>query len=133
MLIISGRKVFYERNMYESFKTVYGLNNYTIDYICKHIGVNRYTNFNKFNYYGNFQLTSLLYKFFLYTEHNLESLLKKKQLNNINKLKKINCYRGLRHKLALPVRGQRTHTNSNTIKFLKKKKKVQRRYSKRNK
>ncbi len=32
----------------------------------------------------------------------------------INFLKEINCYRGLRHSLHLPVRGQRTHTNSRT-------------------
>ncbi len=33
---------------------------------------------------------------------------------NIKRLKDINCYRGLRHKLNLPVRGQRTRTNART-------------------
>ena len=45
--------------------------------------------------------------------YNLE---KNKALNNITKYKKIKNYRGIRHMLRLPVRGQRTHTNANTIK-----------------
>ena len=39
-----------------------------------------------------------------------------KILNNIEKYKKLKNYRGMRHTLKLPVRGQRTHTNANTIK-----------------
>lgn len=35
---------------------------------------------------------------------------------NIKRLQEINCYRGLRHKKRLPVRGQRTKTNSRTRK-----------------
>ncbi len=35
---------------------------------------------------------------------------------NIKRLKDLNCYRGIRHKRGLPVRGQRTHTNARTRK-----------------
>ena len=35
---------------------------------------------------------------------------------NIKRLKDLNCYRGMRHKRGLPVRGQRTHTNARTRK-----------------
>jgi small subunit ribosomal protein S13 len=35
---------------------------------------------------------------------------------NIKRLMDINCYRGIRHKRGLPVRGQRTHTNARTRK-----------------
>jgi ribosomal protein S13 len=51
-----------------------------------------------------------------------EQLKKKKTLKeknfhlNINFLKKIKCYKGIRHVLNLPVRGQRTHTNAKTSK-----------------
>ncbi len=46
---------------------------------------------------------------------------------NIKRLMEIGCYRGIRHKRGLPVRGQRTHTNARTRKgprpgALKKKK-----------
>ena len=39
---------------------------------------------------------------------------------NIKRLIEINCYRGIRHKMGLPVRGQRTHTNARTRKGPKK-------------
>ena len=35
---------------------------------------------------------------------------------NIKRLKDMGCYRGIRHKKGLPVRGQRTHTNARTRK-----------------
>jgi len=35
---------------------------------------------------------------------------------NIKRLMDLGCYRGLRHRRGLPVRGQRTHTNSRTRK-----------------
>lgn len=35
---------------------------------------------------------------------------------NIKRLKDLNCYRGVRHRKGLPVRGQRTHTNARTRK-----------------
>jgi small subunit ribosomal protein S13 len=35
---------------------------------------------------------------------------------NIKRLMDIGCYRGLRHRRGLPVRGQRTHTNARTHK-----------------
>ncbi|MGX7458827.1 ribosomal protein uS13 [Candidatus Vidania fulgoroideorum] len=42
------------------------------------------------------------------------NLLKNKVKDNILNLIKINCYRGIRHRLRLPVRGQRTRSNSRT-------------------
>lgn len=39
---------------------------------------------------------------------------------NIKRLKEINCYRGIRHRRGLPVRGQRTKTNARTRKGPKK-------------
>ncbi|MGX7589387.1 ribosomal protein uS13 [Candidatus Vidania fulgoroideorum] len=44
--------------------------------------------------------------------NNLGSFLKKEKRSNIKRLIDIRCYRGLRHKKHLPVRGQRTRTNS---------------------
>ena len=43
---------------------------------------------------------------------------------NIKRLVELNCYRGLRHKKNLPVRGQRTHSNSKTVRKLKKRNKT---------
>ncbi|MBI2345258.1 30S ribosomal protein S13 [Candidatus Dependentiae bacterium] len=49
-------------------------------------------------------------------EHLTEGDLRKEVLMNIKRLQEIGCYRGLRHKRGLPVRGQRTKTNARTRK-----------------
>jgi len=48
-------------------------------------------------------------------ETKLEGDLRREVSQNIKRLKDIKCYRGLRHAKKLPVRGQRTKTNSRTI------------------
>ncbi|PIS41532.1 MAG: 30S ribosomal protein S13 [Candidatus Kerfeldbacteria bacterium CG08_land_8_20_14_0_20_42_7] len=47
--------------------------------------------------------------------YKLEGDLRREKLMNIKRLKEINTYRGTRHSKGLPVRGQRTKTNSRTI------------------
>ncbi|RUA01759.1 MAG: 30S ribosomal protein S13, partial [Candidatus Neomarinimicrobiota bacterium] len=46
----------------------------------------------------------------------VEGDLRKEVTMNIKRLMEIGCYRGLRHRRNLPVRGQRTHTNARTRK-----------------
>jgi small subunit ribosomal protein S13 len=50
----------------------------------------------------------------------VEGDLRREEQMNIKRLIEIGCYRGLRHRRALPVRGQRTRTNSRTRKGPKK-------------
>ncbi|ACT34276.1 putative 30S ribosomal subunit protein S13 [Candidatus Hodgkinia cicadicola Dsem] len=47
----------------------------------------------------------------------VEGGLRLKVRADINKLRRMGCYRGLRHRLGLPVRGQRTRTNAHTRKY----------------
>lgn len=47
-------------------------------------------------------------------EHKVEGALRSEVQMNIKRLIDIGCYRGLRHRRNLPVRGQRTHTNART-------------------
>ena len=49
-------------------------------------------------------------------EYVIEGRLRRELQQNITRLKEINSYRGMRHKRGLPVRGQRTKTNSRTRK-----------------
>ena len=49
-------------------------------------------------------------------EGKVEGDLRKDVGLDIKRLMEINCYRGLRHRRGLPVRGQRTHTNARTRK-----------------
>ncbi|AEB09286.1 30S ribosomal protein S13 [Desulfobacca acetoxidans] len=48
--------------------------------------------------------------------HKVEGDLRREISMNIKRLMDIGCYRGLRHRKSLPVRGQRTHTNARTRK-----------------
>lgn len=49
-------------------------------------------------------------------DYMVEGDLRKDKSLNIKRLIEIGCYRGIRHKRKLPVRGQRTKTNARTIK-----------------
>ncbi len=49
-------------------------------------------------------------------EYKVEGDLRRETSMNINRLMDLGCYRGLRHRKGLPVRGQRTHTNARTRK-----------------
>ena len=48
--------------------------------------------------------------------HTVEGDLRRQTSMNIKRLMDLACYRGLRHRKGLPVRGQRTHTNARTRK-----------------
>src|SRR3569623_2878798 len=52
------------------------------------------------------------------TEHKwvVEGDLRREITGNLKRLQAINCYRGIRHRRSLPVRGQRTSTNARTRK-----------------
>ncbi len=49
-------------------------------------------------------------------EFHVEGDLRREVAMNIKRLMDLGCYRGLRHRRGLPVRGQRTHTNARTRK-----------------
>lgn len=57
------------------------------------------------------QLAALLER-----EYTVEGPLRRQLTQNISRLREIKCYRGVRHRLGLPVRGQRTKTNARTRK-----------------
>jgi small subunit ribosomal protein S13 len=50
------------------------------------------------------------------SDFKVEGDLRREVTMNIKRLMDLGCYRGLRHRKGLPVRGQRTHTNSRTRK-----------------
>lgn len=49
-------------------------------------------------------------------DHQVEGDLRRNIAMNIKRLMDLGCYRGLRHRRGMPVRGQRTHTNARTRK-----------------
>ena len=53
-------------------------------------------------------------------EYRVEGDLRRELSMNIKRLQEINCYRGMRHRLNLPSRGQRTRTNARTRRGVRK-------------
>ena len=53
-------------------------------------------------------------------DYVVEGPLRRQLQQNITRLREIKCYRGMRHRMGLPVRGQRTKTNARTRKGPKK-------------
>src|SRR5262245_54412269 len=49
-------------------------------------------------------------------DYTVEGPLRRQNAQNVARLRDINCYRGIRHRRSLPVRGQRTRTNARTRK-----------------
>lgn len=56
----------------------------------------------------------------LETDYVIEGDLRREVSMNIKRLMEIGCYRGIRHRRGLPVRGQKTKTNARTRKGIKK-------------
>lgn len=56
----------------------------------------------------------------LTSEYSVEGDLRRQVQNNIKRLVSVHCYRGMRHRSGLPVRGQRTRTNARTRKGKRK-------------
>nr|YP_010903330.1 ribosomal protein S13 [Hypnea cornuta]WCH55783.1 ribosomal protein S13 [Hypnea cornuta] len=53
-------------------------------------------------------------------KHDVEGDLRRRESMNIKRLMEINCYKGKRHRVGLPLRGQRTRTNARTRRGIKK-------------
>ncbi len=79
--------------------------------ICKAVGIEESRRVN--------QLTDaevLAIREFIDANFTVEGDLRREVTMNIKRLMDLGCYRGLRHRRNLPVRGQRTHTNARTRK-----------------
>ncbi len=75
--------------------------------ICEETGVNPQTHVNDLNDEEVRKIRTNIQQ-----NHKVEGGLKAEVNMNIKRLIDINCYRGIRHKVGLPVNGQRTRTNA---------------------
>lgn len=94
---------------------IYGIGPSTAKYILKKadIDVNK-----KVNEWNDEELTAI--RNIITNEYKVEGQLRSEIQMSIKRLLDIACYRGLRHRKGLPVRGQRTRTNSRTRKGKRK-------------
>ena len=90
---------------------VYGVGLSRSKHILKHLGVDPDTRVRDLTEQQLSHLTS-----FINESYVVEGDLRREIQQNIKRLMDIGCYRGLRHRRGLPVRGQRTKTNARTRK-----------------
>lgn len=98
-----------------SLQYLYGVGPKVARELCHKAGVNPQKKARELAEDEIGRLTALMER-----DYTVEGPLRRQVLQNITRLRDIKCYRGLRHRLGLPVRGQRTRTNARTRKGPKK-------------
>lgn len=114
MARIVGVDIPNEKRIVISLTYIYGIGNTTAEKICADAGVNVDIRTKDLT---DEQLTALRSEV---AKYHTEGDLRREVALNIKRLTEIGCYRGIRHKKGLPVRGQRTRTNARTRKGKRK-------------
>jgi small subunit ribosomal protein S13 len=90
---------------------IHGIGPMYAEQICESIGIDRARRVNELS-----DAEVLAIREFIDANLTVEGDLRREVATNIKRLMDLGCYRGLRHRRNLPVRGQRTHTNARTRK-----------------
>lgn len=98
-----------------SLTYIYGIGNTTAKQILEKAGIDESKKVQDWSDEDVKEITQIINN-----DHTVEGQLRSEVHMNIKRLMDIACYRGLRHRKGLPVRGQRTRTNARTRKGRKK-------------
>ncbi len=90
-----------------ALRYIHGIGPTSADRICKETGIDPHSRAKDLSEEELSQIAATLESDFV-----IEGQLRRATQQNIARLRDINCYRGLRHRRGLPVRGQRTKTNA---------------------
>lgn len=90
---------------------IHGIGQTTADQVCASVGIDPTRRVNELSYAEVLQIRE-----HIDANLNVEGDLRREVSMNVKRLMDLGCYRGLRHRRGLPVRGQRTHTNARTRK-----------------
>ena len=94
-----------------SLRYIYGIGPFLAEQLCERTGIDPDKRARDLTEDELAKLAALLDN-----EYTVEGQLRRQVQQNIARLRDIGCYRGLRHRKGLPVRGQRTRTNARTRK-----------------
>lgn len=114
MFRVVNRNVIFKKNLFTTLNNIFGLGTKTTLKLCQFIGVLPETKIKHLP--ADHLSLRKLRIFFRQNEQFLESNLKRSVEMFYTKWINIKSYRGSRHALQFPARGQRTHTNANTKK-----------------
>ena len=108
---ISGVDIPNEKRVVIALTYIYGIGSKTAENICTKAGIDPNTRVKSLLEEQGIKLRGIIEN-----EYKVEGELRTELSFNIKRLIDINCYRGRRHRLNLPVHGQRTRTNARTRK-----------------
>lgn len=111
MARIAGVNIPTQKRVEIGLRSIYGIGPKVAQDICKSAGIENSRRVNKLT-----EDEIVKIRQYIETSLNVEGDLRRETSMNIKRLTDLGCYRGLRHRKKLPVRGQRTHTNARTRK-----------------
>ena len=109
MARIAGVDVPNDKRLDISLRYIYGIGPKSAEVICAKTGIAPATKARDLTDAELTRIREILDKDFV-----IEGDLRREVRQNVQRLIEINCYRGIRHRRGLPVRGQRTKTNART-------------------
>jgi small subunit ribosomal protein S13 len=104
-----------DRRIVIALTSIYGIGRTSAESICEVLDVDADKRAHELTEDELSRMAAYIDKNFI-----IEGELRRLEAANIARLRQINCYRGIRHRKGLPVRGQRTRTNARTRKGRKR-------------
>lgn len=114
MARIAGVNIPTNKRVHIALTYVYGIGRTGAAKICADLNIGDGVNYPRVNELSEEQLNAIRAK--IDSDFQVEGDLRRETSLNIKRLQDMGCYRGLRHRKGLPVRGQRTSTNARTRK-----------------
>ena len=111
MARISGVNIPTGKKIHIALTYIFGIGPKIADDLCSQAAIDKTKRVNELN---DDELNKI--REIIDQKHVVEGDLRRKVSMDIKRLNDLGCYRGLRHRKKLPVRGQRTHTNARTRK-----------------
>tara|TARA_Y100000590_G_scaffold413075_1_gene508574 strand:+ start:16 stop:396 length:381 start_codon:yes stop_codon:yes gene_type:complete len=111
MARISGVNIPTNKKIHIALTYIFGIGPKIAKDICQKASIDKTKRVNELNDEEVIKIREIVE-----SNYSVEGDLRRKVSVNIKRLTDLGCYRGLRHRKKLPVRGQRTHTNARTRK-----------------
>ena len=111
MARVAGINIPTQKRVEVALTYIHGIGRKTAQEICARIGIPPQRRVHELTDADILRIRELIDR-----DYRVEGDLRREVAMNIKRLMDLGCYRGLRHRRGLPVRGQRTHTNARTRK-----------------
>jgi small subunit ribosomal protein S13 len=108
---IAGVNIPTQKRVVIALQYIHGIGQHYAQEICTKVGIPAERRVNQLTDAEVLQIRETIDR-----DYQVEGDLRRSVAQNIKRLMDLGCYRGLRHRRGLPVRGQRTHTNARTRK-----------------